>query len=444
MDAIRLTWMRITIAGWLAALSLPILLAQDDDPVTVLMRLRDKVVEHTTRVPNHTCVETIDRNRYEPALGRMRKSCDAILARRGLASFPSTLLLDTSDRLRLDVGLAGGREIYSWAGAARFEESEIDELIPEGAIGSGPFATFLLSLFESVHPRFSFEGETTIDGKPILEYTFTMPKNESRYKVRAQGRLTITGYTATLLVDPSAAELVRLSIRTEELLAESTLCEVDTTLVYGMVPLSGIEYLLPVSTSQRFIQTDGREADNTIHFAACREFRGESTMEFDKTPPAAVVPVASAPPAPPPLRLRPGLPVSADITTAIDCNRAAAGDRIDGRLAKAIADKGQTLVSAGARLEGRIMRVATRHSQPAAVTLAVRWETLEWDGVKVPLSLLPDRRRPSKDTAVGIPRGKGLEFELPQPGDERYGVYHFSGEFLVLPGGYRTEWITAE
>ncbi len=179
MDAIRLTWMRITIAGWLTALSL---CAQDADPVTVLMRLRDKIVEHSTRVPNHTCIETIDRNRYEPVRGRMRKSCDTILARRRLESFPSTLLLDTSDRLRLDVGLAGGREIYSWAGAARFEESEIDELIPEGATGTGPFATFLLSLFESVHPRFSFEGETTIDGKPILEYSFTMPKMRATTK----------------------------------------------------------------------------------------------------------------------------------------------------------------------------------------------------------------------------------------------------------------------
>jgi hypothetical protein len=434
----------MTIVGWLAALSLPILSAQDDDPVTVLMRFRDKVVQHATRVPNHTCVETIDRNRYEPALGRMRKSCDDILARRRLENFPSTLLLDTSDRLRLDVGLAGGREIYSWLGAARFEESEIDELIQEGAIGTGPFATFLLSLFESAHPRFSFDGEATIDGKPILEYSFTMPSNESHYKVRTLGRLAITGYTATLLVDPHTSELVRLSIRTEELPAASTLCELDTTLVYGMVPLSGIEYLLPVSTRQRFIQTDGREADNTIHFAACREFRGESNVQFDNTPLVVVSPVASARPAPPPLRFRAGLPVSVDIATAIDSNRAAAGDRIDGRLAKAIVDRGQTLVPAGARLEGRLMRVATRHSKPTEVTLAMRWETLELDGVNVPLSLLPNRRLLSKNTAPGGLRSRGVEFELPQPGDERYRVYRFPGEFLVLPSGYRTEWLTAE
>ena len=40
----------------------------------------------------------------------------------------------------LDVALSETSEIYSWAGAPRFEEGDIDELIPDGAIGTGPFA----------------------------------------------------------------------------------------------------------------------------------------------------------------------------------------------------------------------------------------------------------------------------------------------------------------
>jgi hypothetical protein len=39
----------------------------------------------------------------------------------------------TTDRLRLDGGLAADREIYSCVGASKFEDSDIDEIVPIGA-----------------------------------------------------------------------------------------------------------------------------------------------------------------------------------------------------------------------------------------------------------------------------------------------------------------------
>jgi hypothetical protein len=58
------------------------------------------------------------------------------------------LRLSTTDRLRLDVLLATNRELYSWADAKKFEEGEIDELVTQGAFGTGPFASMLLSVLE--------------------------------------------------------------------------------------------------------------------------------------------------------------------------------------------------------------------------------------------------------------------------------------------------------
>ena len=122
----------------LAALFLAVpLAAADEDPTDVLIRLRDQVLAHAERVPNHTCVETVSRDRFE-TVERTPLSCDGIVASRRLEGAQSRLRLTTTDRLRLDVALANDREIYSWAGAPRFDEGELDEFITDGAIGTGP------------------------------------------------------------------------------------------------------------------------------------------------------------------------------------------------------------------------------------------------------------------------------------------------------------------
>src|SRR5262249_6533911 len=96
-----------------------------------------------------------------------RSESNAIVAPRRQQD--ARLRLATSDRLRLDVAMTAEREIYSWAGANKFEEGEIDELIPRGAMGTGPFASFLLSLFVGRPARFIFEGDTKVDGRTLYE-----------------------------------------------------------------------------------------------------------------------------------------------------------------------------------------------------------------------------------------------------------------------------------
>src|SRR5215471_7342812 len=52
------------------------------DPTDVLARLRDQVMARGRRIPNYTCVQSVVRDRYEPAAGRSSRSCDGLLARR--------------------------------------------------------------------------------------------------------------------------------------------------------------------------------------------------------------------------------------------------------------------------------------------------------------------------------------------------------------------------
>jgi hypothetical protein len=427
---------------FLAALLLAVApgIAADEDPTEILIRLREQVLAHAARIPNYTCVETIHRDRYEPAL-QPPKSCDDLVARRKQPNFSSQLRLTTTDRLRLDVALTPEREIYSWAGAARFEEGDIDELIPDGAMGTGPFAVMLLGVFQGRPPRFTFEGDTVLDHRLVYEYSYRVPQEESHYRIKARQEWIITGYDATLWVDAKTAELVRLDVRTDELPPETSLCQTKTSLEYSMVQLGKTDFLLPKSSRQRFIGHDGHEGENVIAFANCREFRGHSTVRFGENASGSG---GAAPSTVAAVALPAGLPVSVDLASAIDDN-AAAGDRIEGRVAKAVRDaKGAVLIAEGAAVEGRLMRVEIRHTRKPEAVLSLRWETVAIAGERKAIALLPNRHvERLKDAGFDLLRRRGVEIELPPASDVQYGVYHFAGDHVAIYPGFRTEWTTA-
>ena len=206
-----------------------------------------------------------------------------------------------------------------------------------------------------------------------------------------------------------------------------------------MVHLGAEEYLLPKLTRERYIEQNGSEAENDITFSACREFRGESTVSFGGHPDVATK-VETATPA---LKLPAGLPVSIDMTSVLS-DESAAGDRIEGRVAQPIRDALQRVfVAAGARAEGRLMRVETLHGKPGDVTIALQWETLEVDGVKIPVQLTPDRQKGNQRFPSSEPRQRrAVEFVLPRPGEENYAQFKFTGEHLVVRDPLSTMWFT--
>ena len=415
----------------------------DDDPVDVLMRLRDQVVAHGARIPNHTCVESIQRDRYEPKSGRAPQSCDTLLGKRKQGDSQARLKAVSTDWLHLDVAMAATGEIYSWAGASKFEEGEIDELVPEGAMGTGPYASMILSILGYRGPKYIFEGETVVAGRRLFEYSFAVPLPESRYRVKAHKEWVFTGYSGTLLIDPKTAELVRLSVRTDELPPATETCECDTSLEYGIVQLGGGDYLLPKIARQRFIGRDGSESENIVSFSACREYHAESKLAFGEGAQTDSKQVDSSVAA---LDFPAGLPVTVELMTTVGIGKSAAGDTIRGRLAKPVRDKDQkTLVPEGATVQGRLMRVETDYSPRREHTVALRWETVEIGGVMTSFSLLPSRRPADMITGVGnVLRRRGMEIELPLPSEGKYGVYHLPAERTSLEPGFRTEWLSAK
>jgi len=221
-------------------------------------------------------------------------------------------------------------------------------------------------------------------------------------------------------------------------------CEVNTTLDYSPVRLNSGEFLLPRSARQRFIGRDGLEFENSYVFSSCRDFQAQSSISFgsaDRVAPAPASAAAGAPAWPE------GLAVAIDVTTPIDSDTAAAGDRIEGRLAAPIYDaEHRELAPQGALAVGRLMRVAVHHQDPRRVTVMLFWETLQLNGAPARLKLTPHRNARSM-AATAAPAGlrrRGTEFVLPPRNEEAYAVYTFPGERHVVIRGLHTQWFTAK
>ena len=418
--------------------------AAGHNPTEVLALLRDRVIQSVDRLPNYTCVETVSRTYFLPNAARMPQSCDEHEGRKRQGLYQMVAV--SADRLRLDVAAVSQREIFSWAGAQKFEDGELWEIVSGGALGTGAFGAFLKAIFGGDTAWFTFVRETNVGGRALMEFTYAIPVEFSHYEVRAGNDWVTTAYDGSVIADAATGQLVTLKIRTAQLPPETGSCETRTTLEYQTVRIGSGDFLLPWETRQRFISRTGMEAENTLAFSACRQFRGESTVHFGDAPATAAAPAD----APQPLHLPPNLAVSVELLQPIDTETAAAGDVITGRLAKPIFDgQKRPLAAAGSLVEGRLMRVQRYFTKPARATVVIKLETLEVNGARLPFPVLPSPVKPKVEwtqKSVGYRieyRGVSLG-ELPVPGESKYGVFLFSGNAIIVPKGYLTQWLTAE
>src|SRR3954447_12597047 len=109
-------------------------------------QVRAKMLANLSRLPNYTCLQTIERKvrhapsrRYEPV-----------------------------DTVRLEVALVNGKELFSWPGAGNFEDKAISDIVSGGAIGNGTFALHAKSIFQSRSARITYVGEVTKNNRRLL------------------------------------------------------------------------------------------------------------------------------------------------------------------------------------------------------------------------------------------------------------------------------------
>ncbi|HEY6392342.1 MAG TPA: hypothetical protein VIX89_13740 [Bryobacteraceae bacterium] len=410
-------------------------LAQQE-PTGLLRQAQARVWDSLDRLPRYMCTQTIDRAFYERDVRDRGTGCDEGPARRSAH-------LTTSDRLRLDVGMAANSEIYAWVGESRFDERDLLDIVHEGAISSGSFAAFLKTIFRTDDASFSYNGETTQDGRTLSEFGFRVPYEKSHYRFGQGRQRATTGYDGTFLVDAANAELVRLVVRTNQLPAETGACYASSTLDYARVRLRGADFLLPTVSILRIFHTDGSEAENHTVFSNCHEFLGESTIKFDAPPdaPGAEPRHGAGPQA---VSIPPGIPFRVALTQAIDTATAASGDPLKAKLIAPIRDGSKVLVPTGAAVGGRIVRLRQFHGKESVLSLDVRLETVEVGGVSIRLTAMPDSGHSFQKPGSGALQRR-VELGTLRGLEDRSAAFVFRNVHQphIIGSGLESKWVTA-
>src|SRR5215813_1094418 len=165
------------------------------DPPAVFSQSKQRLLAYLQRLPRYTCVQTVTRKYYSAAFHWVSPgSCKAIITEREKRNHE--LAMRSWDRLRLDVTVADAHEIFSWAGAPRFEEGKLAEVAGNGPLGSGDFGPFISAIFRVGTVR--LEGERFVEGRRLLEYSFEVPEKVSKYQIdTSKKEKFITGYSGS-------------------------------------------------------------------------------------------------------------------------------------------------------------------------------------------------------------------------------------------------------
>jgi len=429
--------------------------APGDDGQALLAEVRKKLMVTLNRLPRFMCTENIDRSTSQPKAKVTKRqlpplnsggkeaepagavSCDEIARLRKKADWQ--VRKDTFDRLRLDVAVSSDREIFSWAGANRFQDRSLAELVRRGATSTGAFGSFLAAIFGTNAADFSYNGNVNVEGRALVEFAFRMPVEKSTFQIGNEAHQDrVVPYEGTFLVDPKTFDLVRLTARADRIPPELNICENITTLDYGSVRLHDSEFLLPKQVRLQVVTADGSELENRTEFSGCHEFLAESSLSFEAEPSGGAQgadgKAASQTPG-----LPPGLPFRLELTREIDTATAAAGDRIEARLSTPIKGKNKAvLVPKGAAVRGRIIQLKRLYGTGfETLTLAVRLETVEVNGAPQPFDARLDSAVVRRTVRRSFHSAGGAFGQMSDPKDPTTGFFEFQdvrGNYVIDRG----------
>lgn len=233
----------------------------------LLARIKDRMAQNLLRLPNYTCAQTIERSQ--------RRSADR----------PFLPL----DKVRLEVALVDGKELFGWRDDHKIAESDPARLVGGGgAISNGSFALLAKSVFTSPAVEFSYVGESRRNGVESFRFNYRVPASASGYHLRVDPNDVVVGYHGSFWTDANSLDLLRLELHADGIPSEVGLAAASDALDYARVPIGGSNFLLPTHAELTLAELSGIESRNETRFDGCRQFTGEAVLSFNDPDPAVL------------------------------------------------------------------------------------------------------------------------------------------------------------
>jgi hypothetical protein len=402
----------------------------DDLPAWVLLlsRIKRHMREELARLPDYTCLETMQRYRRVPGGKPPLKQLDTVL---------------------LEVLYAGDKELYGSPGARNFPNTDPSAFTGGGLSGTGMFGLHLNTLFVNENANIQYRGEEQLAGRRAARFDYRVPLMLSGFTIHlvdGRGQVSTRG---SFWSDPVTYDLLRLDVQVEDIPPSLPLISSTQSIEYARTRIGEREVMLPQSAVLDMLQTSGEESRNLLEFTHCRSFAAESRISFDAAPPdPSSSPATPARPSSEPPPLAAGLTVTVELTSRLD-ERAAVGSLVEARTASNVVEKGKVVVPAGAVVRGRIRRL--EHYSDSGEYFTVGLEFTELETAAGPVRFYANLLSIDESGRVKLMLVRGLPDGPRQSGRREEiwanylpGVASFfvTGARLDLPRGFRTVWKT--
>jgi hypothetical protein len=410
----------------LSATALPQSLLPPD--VLLLSRIKRHVKEELARLPNISCIETVQRE-HQAANGKLRPL----------------------DSVRLEVLTNGSKELYAAPGERKFTEEHPIQFVGSGVIGDGFFGLFLKEVLVDGGVTYEYKGEEHFFGRQLARYDWRLPVMNSGHVINLQEGKGTVGMRGSFWADPHTYDVVRLEMNATDFPPALPIAEMETIVEYAPTRLGDTQSaLLPTSGDFRLMRFSGEFDHNHIEFTHCRLCGAQSTISFGEPDTVSVEParfgVSSNDDT-----LR---PVPAGIQIAVKLASRITGDvtvgtLLEGTVVSVVAPKGAVSpIVSGARVRGRIRRLERYTSPVLHFVVAIECTEVESEGIRYRFyaNLLElDGGQPVSETLtvtqqVDPNRTHNENLWLPKiPG---VAAFFVRGPSLDLPPGFRITWRT--
>src|SRR5581483_11239174 len=305
-------------------------------------KIKLNVQAELAKSANYTCVQTIERIYYGE-----KHACVANAPHGKPKEF-------MRDRLRLDVAVSEGKEIFSLHGENRFASGGISSVISNGPRTSGQFVGFLRNIFFMPGVQFTFKGSSQANGKLVYSFDYVVQLLRSNYYLEGRRGKSIIPFHGGFSADAANFKLVHLNVVADQVPQNSGICSAETDVDYQLVDISGQQSLLPSTFVLKMESEGDLYTVNRNQYAQCREFRGESTLHFTSVEPAESAVVSHVVDDPLPA----GLTLKASLDSQIDDKNSYVGDAIQATLIEPLPVPGsKTIIPKGATLHGVISKM---------------------------------------------------------------------------------------
>jgi hypothetical protein len=407
-------------------LVLPFALRAEDDWHTILHQIGQTVANAVNQSDNYICAQDLARFYYTGVKQDM--TCHQP------PELPAVPML-LQDRLKLDVAVSQGSEIYSWHGEHKFSAANVSEVVRQGPISSGSFNGYLRNIFGERGVQFQFKGRSKIKGLELFDFDYLVPLAASHYQIQSEKQFERAPFHGSFAARTDTFELYSLVVTADgdKLSPNTHICAAETSLTYQMVKIADHESLLPASFDLLIGSRNGVFTESKGSYSVCHEYKGESTVSYDSDDNGVVA-------KPPELQTEPlntGLVLPIVLRTEIDEDTAYAGLPVEALLQHDVKiRKGEKLLR-GATLRGTVTQFEIYHLPVHSVSLKLEFNSIT-DGQKL---YLCDATHHVLQTVLQPIGGRGRRM-VPMPsGDPVDGSLIFHVKHLHL-SRYDTEFIT--